>query len=160
MAFFINIKHLLHICQNISSMDGCDCINSFIFSTSSSVTSEELDWINARLLDLKSFIERNAQIFSAQSAPQPIADASQVTPSFGANWLTNSKAKCMFCLNQVGGMQPSPHHQQDAFLRERQSLMFLQQLLGHTIQVLGLWKIVCEHQVLMTPSIKKLYSIL
>lgn len=25
--------------------------------------------------------------------------------------------------------------------------MFLQQLLGHTIQVLGLWKIVCEHQV-------------
>ena len=137
-------------------MDGCDCINSFIFSTSSSVTSEELDWINARLLDLKSFIERNAQIFSAQSAPQPIADASQVTPSFGANWLTNSKAKCMFCLNQVGGMQPSPHHQQDAFLRERQSLMFLQQLLGHTIQVLGLWKIVCEHQVLMTPSINKL----
>ena len=136
-------------------MDGCDCINSFIFSTSSSVTSEELDWINARLLDLKSFIERNAQIFSAQSAPQQIADASQVTPSFGANWLTNSKAKCMFCLNQVGGMQPSPHHQQDAFLRERQSLMFLQQLLGHTIQVLGLWKIVCEHQVLMTPSIKK-----
>ena len=78
--------------------------------------------------------------------------ASQVTPSFGSNFLTNSKAKCMFCLNQVGGMQPSPHHQQDAFLRERQSLMFLQQLLGHTIQVLGLWKIVCEHQVLMTPS--------
>ena len=155
----MNIMHLLHICQNISCIDESDCFNSFLW-TSSSVTSEELDWINARLLDLKSFIERNAQIFSAQSAPQPIADASQVTPSYGANLLTNSKAKCMFCLNQVGGMQPSPHHQQDAFLRERQSLMFLQQLLGHTIQVLGLWKIVCEHQVLMTPSINKTHSIL
>ena len=35
--------------------------------------------------------------------------------------------------------------QQDAYLRERQSLMFLQQLLNHSLQVLGLWKVVCEH---------------
>ena len=36
--------------------------------------------------------------------------------------------------------------QQDAILRERQSLMFLQQLLSHTLQVLGLWMVVCDHQ--------------
>ncbi len=35
--------------------------------------------------------------------------------------------------------------QQDAYLRERQSLMFLQQLLNHSLQVLGLWKVVTEH---------------
>ena len=28
---------------------------------------------------------------------------------------------------------------------ERQSLMFLQQLINHSLQVLGLWKVVCSH---------------
>ena len=35
---------------------------------------------------------------------------------------------------------------QDAYLRERHSLVLLQQLLSQTLQVLGLWRVVCDHQ--------------
>ena len=80
----------------------------------SSVASEEIDWINAKLLELKAFLEKNAQYLA--SAPQE------------------------------GPNKQYANQQHDAFLRERQSLMFLQQLLWHTVQVLGLWKIVCIEQ--------------
>lgn len=73
----------------------------------SSVTAEEIDWLIIQLIDLKNFIEKNAQM---------------------PNTLKNDNAQ-----------------QQDAYLRERQSLMFLQQLLNHSLQVFGLWKVVCEH---------------
>ncbi len=36
---------------------------------------------------------------------------------------------------------------QEALLRERQSMLFLQQLVGHCLQVLGLWRVVCDHQL-------------
>lgn len=78
----------------------------------SSVKAEEIDWIIVQLLDLKCFIEKNAQM------------PGSATP---------------------GGKNDNSTQQQDAYLRERQSLMFLQQLLNHSLQVLGLWKVVCEH---------------
>ena len=81
----------------------------------STITSEEIDWINAKLLQLKAFIEQNL-------AGTLSADASQPKPP------------------------------QDVFLRERQSLMFLQQLIHHTFQVLGLWKAVVDHQVHVVAS--------
>ena len=44
------------------------------------------------------------------------------------------------------GVHPHDNaHIQEAYLRERQSLMFLQQLINHSLQVLGLWKVVCSH---------------
>ena len=78
----------------------------------SSISSEEIDWIIQQLTDLQYFLERNTQ--------------------FGLS---------------MGSSDPSNNgNQQDALLRERQSLMFLQQLLTHTLQVLGLWMVVCDHQ--------------
>jgi nuclear pore complex protein Nup155 len=74
-------------------------------------SAEEIDWLIVQLLELKSFIEKNAQM-----------------PG-----------------NNVGQGKNDNAQQQDAYLRERQSLMFLQQLLNHSLQVLGLWKVVCEH---------------
>ena len=47
--------------------------------------------------------------------------------------------------SSIGQGKNDNAQQQDAYLRERQSLMFLQQLLNHSLQVLGLWKVVCEH---------------
>ena len=46
----------------------------------SSVACEEVDWINAKLMELKSFIEKNAQVVAAAVPPQnqTVADASQV----------------------------------------------------------------------------------
>ena len=75
----------------------------------SSVTAEEIDFIVMQLVELKTFIEKNAQM------------------PLGAHAKSDNA------------------QQQDAYLRERQSLMFLQQLLNHSLQVLGLWKVVCEH---------------
>ena len=44
------------------------------------------------------------------------------------------------------GVHPHDNaHIQEAYLRERQSMMFLQQLINHSLQVLGLWKVVCSH---------------
>ena len=59
--------------------------------------------------------------------------------------------QCFLDRNTQFGLNSSAEHasnggQQDAILRERQSLMFLQQLLSHTLQVLGLWMVVCDHQ--------------
>jgi nuclear pore complex protein Nup155 len=81
-----------------------------------SVTAEEVDWIMVQLTDLKTFLERNGQMASAAAASAAAAAS--------------------------GGHDNT---QQDAYLRERQSLMFLQQLVNHSLQVLGLWKVVVEH---------------
>ncbi len=88
----------------------------------SSVTAEEVDWIMIQLLDLKTFLEKNGQCAMAAAA------------AAAAN-AGNMNAQDIHNVNS----------QQDAFLRERQSLMFLQQLVNHSLQVLGLWKVVCEH---------------
>ena len=78
----------------------------------SSISSEEIDWILQQLTDLQYFLERNTQFGLSMGSSDPSNNGSQ----------------------------------QDALLRERQSLMFLQQLLSHTLQVLGLWMVVCDHQ--------------
>ena len=78
----------------------------------SSISSEEIDWIIQQLTDLQCFLERNTQFGLSMGSSDPSNSGSQ----------------------------------QDALLRERQSLMFLQQLLSHTLQVLGLWMVVCDHQ--------------
>lgn len=73
----------------------------------SSVSSDELGWIMAQLLDLKNFFEKQAQL------------------------LINPGSESQY--QQQSQQQQQPVH--DAFLRERQSLLFLQQLLMQTIQV-------------------------
>jgi len=75
----------------------------------SSVSSDELGWIMAQLLDLKNFFEKQAQL------------------------LINPGSESQYQQQQ---QQQQPIH--DAFLRERQSLLFLQQLLIQTIQVRSL----------------------
>lgn len=69
------------------------------------------------------------------------------------DWLIVQLINLKSFIEKNGQMMPSNiknvvdnnAQQQDAYLRERQSLMFLQQLLNHSLQVLGLWKVVCEH---------------
>ena len=87
---------------------------------SSSVTSDELGWILAQLQDMKAFFEKQAQ------------------------FLINPGAESQFQQQPQQQQQQQTH--QDAFLRERQSLLFLQQLMSQTLQVLGLWRVVCDHQ--------------
>ena len=67
----------------------------------SSVSGEEVDWINSKLMELKGFIEKNAQVVAA-AAPainQTVADASQVSQILAA-WnfaLQPSKISEAFC---------------------------------------------------------------
>ena len=51
----------------------------------------------------------------------------------------------MTSMTSTAGHPHDNAHLQEAYLRERQSLMFLQQLINQSLQVLGLWKVVCEH---------------
>lgn len=96
---------------------------------SSTLTIDEIEWVLAQLCDLKDFMDRNSHMHSGI----------QGSMSLG------------------GHPPPPPHHHhpgnnlhkshQEALLKERQSLLFLQQLVSHCQQVIGLWKVVCDHQV-------------
>ena len=90
---------------------------------SSSVSSEELGWIMAQLQDLKVFFEKQAQFLINPGA-----------------------AETQYQLQQQQQHQQQQQPLQDAFLRERHSLVLLQQLLSQSLQVLGLWRVVCDHQ--------------
>lgn len=98
----------------------------------SSVRGDEIDWIMTQLNDLTAFMERNAQ-FTANTNNQQAQELHQ-------HHLSNPH------MHHPSHMQQQNKSQQEALLRERQSLLFLQQLVGHCLQVLGLWKVVLDDQ--------------
>ena len=85
---------------------------------SSNVSSGEAEWIMAQLNDLKVFLEKNAQF--AASAASTGAAAAAAAMGVGE-------------MGTVAGQQQ--RSQQEALLRERQSLLFLQHLVSHCLQV-------------------------
>lgn len=95
----------------------------------STVTLEEVEWIMTQLRDFHEFLERNSHLNTVGSGAgvHPYQFPETPGPSF---------------------MQQHQHKShQEAVLRERQSLMLLQQLVAQCLQVLGLWKIILEHQI-------------
>ncbi|XP_075223372.1 nuclear pore complex protein Nup154 isoform X2 [Lycorma delicatula] len=89
----------------------------------SSVMGEEVAIVAGHLLAVKSFLEKNTQFSSAS--------ASLSASSSGVDSL-------------VGAGQRS--RLQEAQLAEKQSLDALRTLVDHAAQVLGLWRVVCNHQ--------------
>jgi len=85
---------------------------------SSSISHSELEFIMSQLHDLRAFLERNSALSSG---------------------------------GMDGGSQhstvPQQRSQQDALLREKQYLILLRQLVIHSLQVLGLWAVVVNHQL-------------
>eukprot|EP00096_Caligus_rogercresseyi_P005390 TRINITY_DN2077_c0_g1_i1.p1 TRINITY_DN2077_c0_g1~~TRINITY_DN2077_c0_g1_i1.p1 ORF type:complete len:1265 (-),score=396.32 TRINITY_DN2077_c0_g1_i1:325-4119(-) len=95
------------------------------------IGSNELDWIIHQLRCLHGFLEKNATIHAENNSRNSLSyGTSAANPLHPAHQLSSLQAKT----------------QQDALLRERQSLLCLQQLILHSIQVLGLMKVVCDHQ--------------
>ena len=90
----------------------------------STVDPEEIDWIMTKLNDLAAFLEKNSAASAASAASMHAAagmhhvSAAQMDPAAGS------------MLHQQKSMQ-------DALLRERQSMLFLQQLVSHCLQVSG-----------------------
>jgi len=82
------------------------------------VSGSELEFIISQLHNIRLFLETNTN-------------------------LTLSSDQQLF--SQLSGVQQ--RGQQDALLREKQSLMLLRQLVVHSLQVLGLWMVVVDHQV-------------
>ena len=85
-----------------------------------------------QLNDLAAFLEKNSAASAASAASMASAagmhvSAAHMDPAAGS------------MLHQQKSMQ-------DALLRERQSMLFLQQLVSHCLQVLGLWRVVSDHQ--------------
>ena len=78
----------------------------------STVHPEEIDWIMTKLNDLAAFLEKN----SAAAAASSSSSAAQMDP-------------------QAGSMLHQQKSMQEALLRERQSMLFLQQLVSHCLQV-------------------------
>ena len=81
-----------------------------------------------KLNDLAAFLEKNsASAAASSSAAAGMVSAAHMDP-------------------QAGSMLHQQKSMQDALLRERQSMLFLQQLVSHCLQVLGLWRVVSDHQ--------------
>ena len=102
------------------------------------------------LRDLQVFMESNSQ-YAAMAAASMAANAASTSQgdenskaSFSSSSV-NSKPSLLgyHSIMETPGvnLHHHPHHpmmhQQEALIRERQSLMFLQQLVGHSLQVLG-----------------------
>lgn len=105
------------------------------FQFTSTISGEECFWVLSHLNALQAFLQRNTHFAICNS-------------SYKVG--TSNKA----ALNQT---QPIPGTSfnlgrpnftiEDAQLEERQSLTALRQFLDHCCEVLGLWRILCEHQL-------------
>ena len=85
-------------------------------SLRSNVSPEEAEWIMSQLQDLRAFLEKNAQFVASAE----IGRAQQQQQQAGQHQM------------HAAHQQRS---QQEALLRERQSLLFLQHLVSHSLQV-------------------------
>lgn len=105
-----------------------DQIKSYInikFQNQSTITSEDCIQIQNNLNALHNFLKMNTQLCSSYTAPN------QQSTTLNSTALNQSLA--------------SPTVQ-DAQVEERQSLEALKMFVCHCCQIVGLWRILCDHQ--------------
>ena len=95
----------------------------------STVDPEEIDWIMTKLNDLAAFLEKNS------AAAASAASAAASMHHHAAAGMHHVSAAQMD--PAAGSMLHQQKSMQDALLRERQSMLFLQQLVSHCLQVSG-----------------------
>lgn len=91
----------------------------------SSVVGDEVAIVAGQLLALRSFLEKNIQISSAAPSSLSFCNTVDTPPS---------------------SIQPQRSRLQEVQLQEKRSLDALKVFVDHASQVLGFWKIMCEHQ--------------
>jgi len=96
---------------------------------SSVVTGAEVEFIINHLTSVKIFLEKNSNLIGSSGQEQ-----------MPVHIYTRDQMSGQAHLHQQRG-------QQDALLREKQSFLLIRQLVVHTLQVLGLWMVVVDHQV-------------
>ncbi|XP_065566663.1 nuclear pore complex protein Nup155-like isoform X4 [Artemia franciscana] len=90
----------------------------------SSVSVDEIGFIISKLTDLQSFIERNSLITSA---------------SLPDNFNISRR--------NITDVPAQRRHYMDVKQAEKQSLQALDHLVKHSAEVLGLWRVICDHQL-------------
>jgi len=99
------------------------------------VSGTEVEFIISRLHNIKLFLEQYTNLIGGMSGNTTLMGG--VDQSLYGQY--GSRAQ------QLAGQQQRGH--QDALLREKQSLMLVRQLVLHSLQVLGLWMVVVDHEV-------------
>ncbi|KAL0269136.1 UNVERIFIED_CONTAM: hypothetical protein PYX00_006963 [Menopon gallinae] len=97
----------------------------------SKITSEDCIWILGYLHSVKSFLEKNSQ-FTMNAGPCAVANAAR-RDNFQTPMAVTRTAN-----------QNNPQY--EAQIEEKMSLLGLKSFINHACEVLGLWKILCEHQ--------------
>merc|ERR1719193_196125 len=123
------------------------------------VSGAELEFLIAQLHGVRLFMERNSNLgFGADHLLQQHLQQQQQQQQ-----QQHLHAQHQHLLHHLPGAAPvsaageqqkqltsqlqQQRGHQDALLREKQSLLLLRQLLVHSLQVLGLWMVVVDHQV-------------
>lgn len=102
-----------------------EIVISINFQNQSTITSEDCIQIQNNLNALHNFLKMNTQLCSSYTAPN------QQSTTLNSTGLSQSLA--------------SPTVQ-DAQVEERQSLDALKMFVCHCCQIVGLWRILCDHQ--------------
>ena len=114
----------------------------------SSVSPEEVEWIVIQLLDLRSFLEKQMTSMTSM-IPTGVHphDNAHIQEAYLRKDLKEKWVILVFLVKSILLFFCEIYHFHEFFdiSGERQSLMFLQQLINHSLQVLGLWKVVCSH---------------
>lgn len=105
----------------------------------SSVLSEDLAVYIQQMAAFKDFMQNNSQFFGNVSASSSQNYSSR---QFGSRMQFPSSGDVSSIQMQTQQKMP----QSDAELQERISLINLQQLVNYTCEMLGLWKVLCDHQ--------------
>ena len=103
------------------------------------VTGTELEFIINKLQSVRLFLEENSNLTAAVTEPS-LHHHPPTSALAGPGGHHHPSLPPQLSQN-------AQRIQQDALLREKQSLLYLRQLVIHSLQVLGLWMVVVDHQV-------------
>lgn len=104
-----------------------------ILQFTSTITGEECIYVLSHLNSLKAFLSQNTQFAICNSSALLNETSMQQTKEALNETQTTALTRAKFTL-------------QDAQLEERESLSALKVFVSHCCEILGLWRILCEHQ--------------
>ncbi|KAK4882783.1 hypothetical protein RN001_006102 [Aquatica leii] len=122
-GLYLYLSRILRPFWNMYCVEKLDVSDKHVVFLRSTVTADDCVWILSHLSSLWTFLKKNTHFSLNTTANLPYNVSQQ---SFNTS--------------------RSNQTLQDAQIEERQSLASLKNFVNHACQVLGLWRILCEHQ--------------
>lgn len=140
-GLYYNLTRILRPMWNLCCVDRTT-IDGKTFYMISSLTIDECAAITSHLTALRSFLQRNTQL---SICPNPNLNTSMAGQNKNSNAIQNiANTTATFPYQNSMSVQRTSF--QDAQLEERQSLDALKMIVNHCCEIVGLWRILCEHQ--------------